>query len=266
MKKFALVFFICLITTVLLAHEFWLQPDKFIYQPGESIHIKFLVGENFEGENWGGNVAKIESLTLYQDDVEDDLSTLISEEKGDSLEFGCYEEGNVMVAYHSNNSFIQLEPAKFNAYLEEGGLSNAITYRKEHNETDSASREFYQRSVKTILQIGEKTNNTFSRKTNLPLDIIPLYNPYILKNGDSLTAKIFFQKKIFANALIKIWHRDNNKTEKQELTTNEKGEIGFPVTTTGAWMISTVKMEHLDHDAQASWQSYWGSLTWGYLK
>jgi hypothetical protein len=29
-------------------------------------------------------------------------------------------------------------------------------------------------------------------------------------------------------------------------------------------MISTVKMERLENDPRANWQSYWGSCTWGY--
>ena len=42
------------------------------------------------------------------------------------------------------------------------------------------------------------------------------------------------------------------------------GEIVFRVTTKGKWMISTVKMERLIDNPVADWQSYWGSLTWGY--
>jgi hypothetical protein len=29
-------------------------------------------------------------------------------------------------------------------------------------------------------------------------------------------------------------------------------------------MVSCVKMVRLQNDPQAEWQSYWGSLTWGY--
>ena len=263
MKKIVSLIFICLLSFVLSAHEFWLQPDKFIYQPGDNINIKFLVGENFEGENWSGDSSKVKHLVFYQHDIQDNLSKNISE-KGDSLQFNCYEEGNIMIAFNSKNSFLQLGAAKFNDYLKEDALQNTIDYRQQHNETDSASREYYQRSVKTLIQIGTKNDNIFSKQTNLPLDIIPLSNPYSIKDSAKLTTKVLFKKQLLANALIKIWHHDNNKTSEQDLTTNEKGEISFDVSATGRWMISTVKMEHLDNDKKANWQSYWGSLTWGY--
>ena len=49
MKKLISLFFIfCFISVA--AHEFWLQPDKFIYKKGETASIKFRVGENFEGD------------------------------------------------------------------------------------------------------------------------------------------------------------------------------------------------------------------------
>jgi len=34
------------------AHEFWLQPGKYIYEVGETAVISFKVGENFNGEPW----------------------------------------------------------------------------------------------------------------------------------------------------------------------------------------------------------------------
>ena len=53
------------------------------------------------------------------------------------------------------------------------------------------------------------------------------------------------------------------------MVSNANGEIKFPVTGSGKWMVSVVKMERLEKETQAhpiaiGWQSYWGSLTWGY--
>jgi hypothetical protein len=115
-KKIICLVFVCLLSIVISAHEFWLQPDKFFYQPGDEINIRFFVGENFEGENLSGDSSKVQQLICYQHNVEDNLSTKISD-KGDSLQFNCYEEGNVMITFNFKNSFLKLEAAKFNDYL-----------------------------------------------------------------------------------------------------------------------------------------------------
>jgi len=265
-KKLLLTIFSFVVSVVLSAHEFWLQPDKFIYKRGEEINIRFNVGENFEGENWSGDTSKIQSLNFYYSDVKDDLTAAMGVEKGDSIQFSLVDEGTAMVTFNSKNSYIELDSAKFNAYLLEDGLKDAIKYRKENKETGSAGHEYFQRSVKTIIQVGAVYDSTFKQKTDLPLDVIPQTNPYSIKNKKEMTVKVFFQQAPLKNALIKIWHHKKNETIKEEYTTNRDGEVSFDIETNGKWMVSCVKMIHLKDNPEAEWQSYWGSCTWGYSK
>src|SRR5262245_6139119 len=104
MKKTILLPFLLFVIPSLLAHEFWLNPEKFIYKRGEPVNIRFLVGENFEGENWTGNNEKIRSLQLFFGGVSDDLSKHISEARGDSIEYIMLDEGTNLVAYNGHNS------------------------------------------------------------------------------------------------------------------------------------------------------------------
>ncbi|MEO5682410.1 MAG: DUF4198 domain-containing protein [Chitinophagaceae bacterium] len=263
MKKSILLLIVSLFVLPMMAHEFWLQPEKFMYQPGDNINIRFWVGEDFDGSNWAGNRDKVNSLQLHFDDLTDDLADQVADEKGDSLQLSIFDEGTAMVTFNSTNSFIQLDSAKFNAYLKEDGLQNILDYRASHQEMDSTGREFYQRSVKTLLQVGDKKSN-ISRTTNLPLDIIPLVNPYTLKDNDSLVVKLLFKKQLLSNQLVNVWRRIDGKTSKHEYHTNEKGLLSFTVATSGKWMVSAVQMIHLNNNPAASWQSYWGSCTWGY--
>jgi hypothetical protein len=263
-KKIALAFLLLTLISPIIAHEFWLSPGKFIYKRTEPVNIRFLVGENFIGENWTGNNERILSLKLYFGGVNDDLSKFVTDEPGDSIEYIMLDEGTNLIAFNSNNSFIEMEPLQFEAYLKEDGLASAIEYRKQNNESGCTGREFYQRCAKTLLQVGDVKDKTFATATALPVDIIPSFNPYELKNRELLRAKIFYKKSPLINALVKVWHRINNKTQKKELRSDQNGEIVFPVTTKGKWMISTVKMERLVDNPIGDWQSYWGSLTWGY--
>jgi uncharacterized GH25 family protein len=267
MKKILLLCGLLFISALLSGHEFWLHPDKFIYKVGEKVNIKMMVGENYLGENWSGNRTRIKDLRLYYSNVTDDCKDQLSDTaKGDSLQAEFYEEGTIMLIFNNLNSFIELEADKFNEYLKEDGLQDAIDYRTAHNETNAVGREYYQRSVKTILQVGAKLTNIHKKKTSLPIDIIPEVNPYSLLDGSDLKVQVLFQKKPLANTDIKVWHRDNGQTVKHELRTNEKGQVKFPVFTNGRWMVSTVKMIRLKNDPKADWQSYWGSLTWGYIR
>jgi uncharacterized GH25 family protein len=87
LKKLCFIFLVLFLGTPLLAHEFWLQPVKFTYRKGEKINIRFMVGENFEGENWTGDKSKINKLQSYAIDKVTDLFQYTSKQKGDSLQF-----------------------------------------------------------------------------------------------------------------------------------------------------------------------------------
>ncbi|TMI87321.1 MAG: DUF4198 domain-containing protein [Bacteroidetes bacterium] len=263
-KKITAIFLLLTFISSLSAHEFWLNPKKFIYKRTEKVDIRFLVGENFEGENWQGNNERIRSLKIYYGGVSDDLSRSITDAAGDSIEYSMLDEGTNLIAFNSNNSFIEMEPSKFNEYLAEDGLLNALEYRKKNNEIGCNGREFYQRCAKTLLQVGDVKDETYSTITTLSIDIVPSSNPYQLNNKEFFRVKIFYKGSPLRYALIKSWHRVKNKTEMKDLKTDSKGEIVFPVNTKGKWMISTVKMERLTDNPVAEWQSYWGSLTWGY--
>jgi uncharacterized GH25 family protein len=263
-KKILFAFILLTLIPPLFAHEFWLNPGKFIYGRTDKINIRFLVGENFEGENWKGNNERIQSLKIYYGGVIDDLSPVVTTAAGDSIEYTMIDEGTNLIAFLSTNSFIELEPGKFEAYLKEDGLTDALEYRNRHNENGCNGREFYQRCAKTLIQVGDVKDQTFKSLTFLPVDIIPLSNPYLLKDKEWVRVKVLYKYVALSNALVKVWHRVNGRTAKKELTTDANGEIAFKITTKGKWMISTVQMERLNDNPICDWQSYWGSLTWGY--
>ncbi|MET0636464.1 MAG: DUF4198 domain-containing protein [Chitinophagaceae bacterium] len=264
MKKILLSVLFLTVVLALAAHEFWLDPGKYFYQKGETVNLRFMVGENFIGENWTGNKSKVHRLDLYSANGSQSLTGRISASVGDSLRFPLENEGTQLICFNSTNSFISLPPKEFNEYLEEDHLADAIRYRNNHGETDSTGREFYQRSVKTIIQVGNVFTNTFSLETSLPLDIIPLQNPYRLDPDDSLSIRVLFRGKPLSNQVMLVWHRNKEIFLKVSYRTNQQGEIRFPVMSTSTWMVSTVRMERIKKGDRADWQSYWGSLTWGY--
>ena len=258
------LFILFLLFTFLTSHEFWIAPDKFHYKRGEQINLRFMVGEQFVGENWTGNRSRIKSMHFYYGGVKDSCHQNFSDKQGDSMQIALYDEGTAMITMNTVNSFIELEADKFNTYLLEDGLKEAYDDRIRNGDSSKAGREYYQRSIKTIIQVGSNRDKTYKQLTNLPIDIIPDDHPYHLSKDDNFKVRLLFMKTPMAHQLVKVWHRQNDKTSVQTVTTDENGEVKFFATPSGKWMISTVKMVKLSNDPKADWQSYWGSLTWGY--
>lgn len=244
--------------------EFWLDPGRFQYEQGEEITIRFRVGDNFEGENWEGTREVISSLHLFYGGVNDDLSLLVGNSPGDSLSFSMLDAGTVMIAFENIPATIVTDPEKFNHLLSDYGLADVISSGQSNNESGIAVREIIHRSAKTLIQVGDRKDKTFSLATGMQTDILPVENPFSLNNDDKLSVKIIFRDSVLKNSRVSIWHRDQDQINKTELQTDENGMISFPVKTSGTWMISTLVIEKIFNDPESQWKSFRGSLTWGY--
>ena len=261
-KKIILITIIVLVGFIAQSHEFWLQSKKFKFLVGEELAVDFKVGENFEGEQWDLKKHKIEKLELHQPTKFKDVKALVKPEGRDRLKIKLTEEGTHLLAMQSNYAYIELEAQKFNEYLKEDGLDNIYDLRKNSNTLDKPSKEFYVRFAKLLVQVGNKTDNTFKKKIGFKHEIIPEQNPYTLKSGDYFKCTILYEGKPSPHQLVKVWNKIGTTTFLQNLYTENDGTVTFPINAKGAWMVSTVKMIASEIPG-GDWQSMWASLVFG---
>jgi uncharacterized GH25 family protein len=261
-KKMITLFLLFALTSLVNAHEFWLQPAKFRYASGELVNVDFMVGENFTGEFWDMKRHQVEMLQLHSLSESIDLVQTIKKTEGKNLSIKIEKEGTHMVTLRSNAAFIELEADKFNDYLKEDGLEYILEKRKATNTLSKPAREHYIRFAKLLVQAGNELDDTYKKRVGMRIEIVPAQNPYALKTGDYLQCLILFEGKPLPHTLVKVWSRVNNTTFLQNIYTESNGTLKFPISTRGAWMVSTVKMIAAEKPG-ADWQSMWGSLVFG---
>ncbi len=182
MKRLA-PFILFLLMPFLQAHEFWMQPVKFQYQAGERATIGFMVGENFVGESWEMKRSRFVRLDHITSSNAASLLQKVPEASGKNFNVVLEKPGNHLFVMQSTNAFIELGAEEFNAYLKEDGLDDAYQQRKKSNTLDKPAREHFARCIKLLLQAGDNTDDTPLQPTGMPLEIVPLANPYALKQG-----------------------------------------------------------------------------------
>jgi uncharacterized GH25 family protein len=251
------------LTTFLFAHEFWLMPTNFFPKIGEVVRMDVRIGENFEGERWGGGMRRIEQLKIRTTDKWLDVPVQQTDSAVQPPLINIEKEGTHVLTLATNSSFIELEPVKFEEYLKEDGLINALDYRKSNGETQKNGRELYRRCAKTLLQVGAIKTDVATQATDLILDIKPAINPYTLSSKQALSCRFRYEDAPMVNALVRCWRRVNNKTEIEFKQTDSQGNATFDLVKKGkgAYMVSTVKMVRLTNNPKADWQSTWGSMT-----
>ncbi|MDW8297373.1 MAG: DUF4198 domain-containing protein [Raineya sp.] len=262
MKKVVLILFFAIFLGVALAHEFWLMPSKFFYSKGATATIFLQVGENFQGERWKGTITR---LSYYFGKQSKNLNVVVDTATR-SFQLPLEDEGTQMLVLQNKPSFIELDAEKFNAYLQEDGLEDILEYRKRNGLDKTKGREIYERCAKLIFQVGEKKTETFIQNTNLPLEIVPLDNPYRIRSAQAqrIYFRILFRQKPIAGIKVRFWQKIQDNLYKEEAQTNESGEVSFKFPPAGKVMISAVKMVAHDKPQEADWHSYWASLVFGY--
>jgi uncharacterized GH25 family protein len=261
-KKTWLTIFLLTFLTLATAHEFWLQPIKFFFEPGENLVVSFKSGENFIGQSWDFKTQRIEKLELYQESKSLNLSDSIKEGEKDNLVFALTKIGTHLVLMQSNNAFMELDAEKFNAHLKEDGLDEILDHRKKTNTLADAGKEFYSLYSKLLIQVGDKKDDTYKQVAGFPIEIIPDKNPYVLKKGDPIRFKILFEGRPLFGIKVKVWNRFDNRTTLQNIYTEKDGTFEARISNPGPWMVSVVKMAPSKQKG-ADWQSYRGSLVFG---
>ena len=261
-RQLALVIFTLFLSWFATAHEFWLQPQKFRVNVGEPLQIGFKAGENFAGEPWKFTSTRIAKLDWHQQGKAQDIQDLVVDEEKINLTVTPSQTGTHLFVLESTDLFIKLDGEKFNAYLKEDGLDDALQHRTRNNQLADTAREFYSRHSKLLVQVGDKTDDTFRKTTSMPIEIVPLQNPYALTIGDRITFRILFNGKPLFGARVKIFNRHNNRTTLQHIYSQQDGTVETTLSSPGPWLVSVVAMVP-SKDPKAQWRSYWGSLTFG---
>lgn len=256
-------FFLLLIAVIAQAHEFWMQPDKFLFSVGEAARVNFMVGENFTGERWKVNPQRFIRLDHHAASYSEGLIEKLNSGQENSIEVKLEKEGTHLFVMQSTNAFTELAAEEFNEYLKEDGLDDILAFRQKNNQMDKPAREFYSRHTKLLVKAGEKSDDTYKKVVGLPLEIIPVNDPYKAKRGDAITFQVLYEGKPLQFAMVKVWNRKDGITFTQNIYTMKDGTIETRLSNTGSWMVSCVKMVPAREEG-ADWQSYWASLVFGY--
>jgi uncharacterized GH25 family protein len=262
MRKLIALTIVLVATLAFNAHEFWLQPAKFRFALGETIRLDFMAGESFAGEFWDLKKHHAEKMELHRLSGIRDLTSEVKPTQGNNLVFKADQEGTYLFSLKSNAAYIELEGDEFNDYLKEDGLDNIIDERTKSGRLNRKATEYYSRYAKVLIQAGDKTDDTFKNILGFRYEIIPNQNPYTLKAGDYLDCRVLFDGKPAAHALVKVWNRVGTTTFLQNIYTEKDGSMRFPISASGPWMVSSVRMIHSE-TAGAEYHSLWASLVFG---
>jgi len=241
-----------------LAHDFWIEPQDYRPAINTEVPIVLRVGEDFTGTSqplipeWFSNYDAMGPSSVKA------VRGMIGDDPAGS--FVPDANGNWVVGYRSTQAFVEIEPPKFNAYLDAEGLEWVRDRRTETGEAETNAREIYSRCAKALVQVGEGSGN-FDQALGYTLELIPEKDPYLLGVGDQLPLRLLYEGEPISDILI-IAFTAEDPGEKQQHRTDAEGRVSISLRDTGTWLIKGVHIIELPEDeTRADWESFWASMT-----
>jgi len=189
-----------------------------------------------------------------------DLTAAGKQDKSGLLRGEAAAAGVYLVAVQTAPRILTLEAGQFNDYLVADGLPHIYRLRAKEGMLHEAGKERYSKSPKALFRVGQGGAGDPCRVLGLPLEIVPLRDPFQLKPGDTLPVRVLFQEKPLADANLGWDLPHDGDAPSGTVRTNAKGEALVPIAQTG---LITIRLTHMTRPktAEYEWESFWTTLT-----
>ena len=241
-----------------MAHDFWIEPSKFILEEPALFGVNLREGVDLKGDS----VRYIPQWTQDFSRVDRNGREPIASQMGsDPASIIESTPGMNVIGFQSNRFFVELEPDKFESYVLEEDMAYVLAQREERGEADQSATEYFVRCVKSLVQTGGDTSgDVFSTELGYTLELIPENNPYTLSPGDSLSVRLHFRGQPIEGLRIRAFTRDLLSSPIDQWTDSE-GRVSLTLPESGDWLIKAVHLVPVENDPKARWESFWSSLT-----
>lgn len=246
--------------TAAKAHDLWLIPPAKA-APRQVATIEASVGMDFPISTFATATERYPRKFVLQPDGK--TMPLKSAGKKDLLaylEFEPTTPGIHVLAVQTTPKVLELDADKFNEYLVTDGLPHIFRLRAKEKTLNQPARERYSKSPTALLRVGDGQAGEWNKVLGLPLQIVPLQNPFERKTGDTLRVQVLFQEKPLAQANVGWQRPGDGDTPIGYVRTDSRGEALIPIAQTG---LMAIRLTHMTRPkvADYEWESFWTTLT-----
>lgn len=243
------------------AHEFWIEPQEYQGQPGESINADLKNGQMFGGgvQPWydprnarvelrlGGETQAIEGTpgdipAIAVTPGRAGLMVLVHQSTPTVL---TYKDWETVLAFAAHKDFPWFE-----------------TRHAERGLPQEKVREVYTRYNKALVGIGDASGA--DEETGLEVEFVALANPYRDDVSDGLPVRLLYRGAEVPDAQVEVYEKDaGGKVSHAVLRTGPDGTVRVPVRPGFSYLLDHVELREPEGDnaGKAMWESLWASLT-----
>lgn len=238
------------------AHDFRIQPERYRAEPGETVGLRFYIGDAFDGMPRLRDPGRIRRFFVHGPGGAAPVPGATDRLTVGAI--GPLEPGAWVVGYESDWIFTTLPADRFEAYLRKEGFDAALRTRAARDETGAPGREAYARSAKAIVEAGGRAQG-FDALLGLPLELTPEHSPAALRPGATLTVRLLLHGAPLAGAAVTAYSARAGAAVGAR--TDSAGRAALALPRGGPWLARAVHMRAAPREREdADWESLWASL------
>lgn len=253
----------CVVATMAMSHELWIDTPDFQPQTDQSIPIELRNGENFQGINLSYFENRVVELFYDHSGImpaasrSGDLPAMTIPPQPDGLVRAVYVSTPQRIYYTG------LE--KFTAFAQHKDLEWALTQHVENGYPADRFGERYTRYSKALIGVGTSTGQ--DKTYGLTVEFTALANPYTDDVTQGLPVRLTYENAPRPNAQVEVFERapDGNVTVFTTRT-DDLGVAIIPVKQGHIYLLDHVVLRPLPDDLRTTdtdpvWDSLWAALT-----
>lgn len=256
-----IIFLGCILFSALLsAHEYWLDPVESKVSPAGQIEAHIRVGQNFKGDSYAFLPNEVEQVQIHWQGQ----SQIVKPRFGASPALKQAPLGtglNILSLVTNAYSLTYTDPAIFEKFLKIDGLEWVKEAHKKRGLPEVGFVEAYYRYAKTLVDVGNVAGE--DQKTGMKFEWV--MQARSAKTNGSITARLYWEHEIYANAPCKVFIRKGDTVEILDLKTDESGDVRIPYAGNAKYLLNSVLMKEPYQknveNLKAVWESHWASVT-----
>lgn len=247
------------------AHDFWLSPETYMQESGGVVDVSVMIGHPKDRMLWPVAPHRIISLRSFgPDGVQDHQAAIADYAKSKTLPIRLESPGLHVLTVETTSALSELDAEKFNAYIEEEGLTPIKIDRVLQKTTDQSGTEIYSRRGKSLIQVGpmaEADPLYLTRPLGLTLEIVPTENPMRLSEGEPMTSTIYYRGVPVSGVTIGLIDLDSDDGILALEQTDAAGRVNFERPKAGSWMLHAVWSDPMEDTTRADYDTIFSSLS-----
>ncbi|MEM7711843.1 MAG: DUF4198 domain-containing protein [Pseudomonadota bacterium] len=250
----------CILAGAAQAHEFWIEPERYMVPEGGAVTGTFRNGEDFAGST----LSYIPGRSERYDVIVGDLTTAVPARMGDNpaLSLEDAPEGLLIVVHETaDRRLTYREWAKWERFVAHKAFDGVLKAHRARGLPEEGFRESYRRYAKALVAVGGGAGA--DRAVGLKTEIVAEANPYVDDLSGGLSVQVLLDGGPKAGAQVEMFEKGPDGVEVTLHTADGAGRAVVPVRAGFEYLLDSVAIEPVEPAVAGDpvWMTHWAALT-----